>query len=86
MSRRRDVPPSLVAASPTPGALRSRRHRERVKAGKAVGRYEIDEELLQAMVWAGMITDAEAMTVSGSDRGVAGVLNRFKAEVRSRFV
>lgn len=74
------------SANPSPGALRSRRHRERVKAGRAAGRYEIDEELLQSLVWSGVITDAEAMTVSGSDRGVAKVLQRFKAEVRSRFV
>jgi len=74
------------SANPSPGALRSRRHRERAKAGKAVGRYEIDEELVQTLVWNGDLTDSEAMTVNGSDRGVAKVLDRFKAEVRSRFV
>lgn len=74
------------SADPSPGALRSRRHRERLKAGKAVGRHDVDEELIQALVWNGDITDSEAMTVTGSDRGVAKVLNRFKAEVRARFL
>jgi len=63
--------------NPSSGALRNRRYRERIRRNEAIGRFAITERLISRLVRDGEITEAAAMSLSGIERGVARVLQRY---------
>jgi hypothetical protein len=62
--------------NPTPGALRNRRYRARIKRHEAVGRFVITEGLLNKLIRDGEITDEAANTVSDVERSVNRILSK----------
>jgi hypothetical protein len=63
--------------NPTPGALRNRGYRARIRRHEAVGHFLITERLISRLVRDGEITEAAAATQTGVESGVARILRRY---------
>jgi hypothetical protein len=64
---------------------RQRRHYALKAQRKAIGRFVITEELANLLVWEGKITDADAMTTAGIERGADKILQEWLLSAAQKY-